>query len=270
MSKSPYSFPARSRAAMIGAIESMGHNRSYHYRSYPFCFNVKLDSGWNDGAAKMQEHADSILRPEWDSEWEAHAEKESESIFYSVQEAMHWQLEDYSTYPGDDSGQWKLETHGRGGGWLCLVGGPGYELHGESLDSIIEAMGFDDDGESDWSFPDIRTLYRALVCMTHDFRREAITNETRYQVARLRAEWEAERLQEADSAMRESIEDRDDARALLAELRGRGAPTSPRLVARLRADIEGLLCAGRECRAKAFKLLGGVPVATLGLIGESS
>lgn len=258
MRKHPYNFSARSRAAMADAIEAIGHQRGYDHRRFPFCFNVKLWDGWNDGAATLNklEGAEWELRPEWDDAWESYAEEHSEGLFERVRDSMYWSMVDsYSTYPGDDCGEWQFEFAGRQGGWLCLVSGPGFDFRNRHLDDIVSEVRGSDPYER-FTWDECKRLYRALVCMAHDFRRDAITAETRYQLAFIRSEWEQEREARIRELWGESCDARHESWRLLAELREQAGTLPPYVESAARDRADGRLRFGRGSRAAMWELLG--------------
>lgn len=278
MAKCPYSFPARSRAAMADAIESIGHYRAYDYGSYrayghgsaryPFCWNVKLDGLWRSDAATLNAaNSDAELRPEWDSAFESYCEGDSgQGVFESVQESMWRQAENYSTWPGDDSGQWKLTLAGRSGGWLCLIDSPVGKLAGQSLDELVESIRLTGEDE-EWSFANVRTLYRGLVCMDSDFTRAKVNEETRYQLAHVRGEWEAERADKIRTLWADARDKRRDARALAAGLAMAG--DIPEVIASHAIHTRReLLLAACRATARAWELLGDVRRADVMESGE--
>lgn len=271
MPKSPYKFPARSRAAMADAIESIGHYRSYGFgrERYPFCWNVKLDGLWRNDASTLNrasegEHA---LRPEWDSEFESYCEGDSgQGVFERVAESMWEQAESYSTWPGDDSGAWGFDLAGRSGGWLCLTKTPVGDVSGQSLDELLEQVRDSADG---WPFNDVRTLYRGLVCMDSDFARAKIDAETQYQLAYVRAEWEESREEKIRELWNGAREARELAQCLAIELRGAADEIPPTIEAQSRERRRELLTGARRDMREAWELLGDLaPSAVLEESGE--
>jgi hypothetical protein len=271
MAKCPYSFPARSRAAMADAIESIGHYRAYGYGSerYPFCWNVKLDGLWRSDAATLNAaNSEHGLRPAWDSAFESYCEGDSgQGVFERVQVSMWFQAENYSTWPGDDSGQWGFTLAGRSGGWLCLVDSPVGKIAGQSLEELVESIRLTGEGE-EWPFANVRTLYRGLVCMDSDFTRDKVNAETRYQLAHVRAEWESERADKIRELWHGAQEDRERARALAIELRGAAGELPPVIESNAKASRRELLKSARRDMGEAWELLGELALADVMESGE--
>jgi len=176
--KHGYRWPLRSRKAMTEYI--LDDSRSYcdHHTRYTFSWNVKAHSV--DWDRPEGEYAFSEQRQE---AWEAHVAKHSWVSETAFEDARRHLVDDeYTTYPGDDQGDWKFEFMGRSGGHLVLVGWSGSD-HIRSLDE--ETL-------SEWTFAEVRQLYRALVCMDHDFTPAKASENIEYHLNFLRMQWEEE------------------------------------------------------------------------------
>lgn len=256
MPKCPYSFPARSRAAMIAAMESIGGYGGWnapHRASYPFAWNVKLQYVPNiETAATLNpfNYDGDQFNAAWDSDFESYMQ--SGDFDSMIIEAMRGAVEDYSTWPGDDSGQFQFDFAGRSGGWLVLTNAFGLDLRGLDFESLRDP--------EEWSFSEVRRLYRAVTVMDSDFSREAVRREMLHQVAFARTQWEESRTAEIAELEAEASGDEITARALIGELceaRRRLPVAFPVICKTIRAAIRHALQDRRDSRRKATRLRDG-------------
>lgn len=218
--KCPYSFPARSREAMIKAMEDVGGYSTRHSGGYPFAWNVKIHR-YPSTARELAEHAEGEpFNPAWDDAWEREMESD-DSFFWSICENMarHYLEGDYSTWPGDDSGEFAFSIAGRSGGWLILESAYGWNMRGFDLDSLRDVQTPYGIEESDWTFAEVRKLYKAIMVMEADFASDKIQREYAYQVAFRRTQWEEERRETIRQLDAEAASDKATALRLLSELR---------------------------------------------------
>ncbi len=186
-----YSFPERSRAGMIRAIERIA-SPYYERRSGRFLFswNVKLGFLVDDSAKGLAPYAESPLDPALDDAWSAALESDSWR-WGCIAEDMGRDVEDYCTYPGNDQGQFSFGFYGRCGGNLCLESAFGQDMTGDIDD--FTAMLAD---KEETPFSDLRRLYRAIVCMDSDFSRAKVRESYCHHLAFMRQSWEEERREE--------------------------------------------------------------------------
>jgi hypothetical protein len=246
---------------MIAAMESIGGYSGWNApsrRAYPFAWNVKIHR-FPDTARQLAEHVDSPLTPAWDSAWEKHCD--SGGFFERICEDMAGQVEDYSTWPGDDSGEFKFSFAGRSGGWLVLESAYGWQMSGLDLDALADQStewGID---RSDWTFAEVRKLYKALMVMESDFASDKIQAEFAWHCAQARQQWEAERRDKIAELQAEATADRSTARRLLLELRGLrrlpGLDAFRESCDTLRSAIRNALADARDTRREALALADG-------------
>lgn len=246
--KSPYRFPARSRAAMITAIQDIGHRRYYRPNAWPFCWNVKLDWSPDFTARELNptEGANGPLDPALDDAWESYCEA-SEGLFWGIAEDMARNFTDseYSTYPGDDAGAFEFGFEGRCGGWLVLRSAYGRNMADLDLDDLADT--------DEWSFPEIRALYRAVVCMERDFSRERVKAEYQFHCAYRRGEWEREK-REREAELRASlVANCQKIRELNREIKQAAGALPETVESVARAEIKRL---ASDCRAALAELRG--------------
>lgn len=185
MNKCLYTFPHKSREAMQGYLldhESYG-GWNHPYRQWsPLAWNVKIhrcDDMARNGAYKTS--------PEFDDAWDSYLEQSNEMFGWICEDmARHYLEGEYTTYPGNDQGDWKFCMAGRSGGHMILESWKGTEfIKGWSKDRWSEYIeGLD--------FNSLRTLYKAARCMDQDFSREAIAKDFDYHLNFRRNAWEEE------------------------------------------------------------------------------
>jgi hypothetical protein len=189
--RNPYSFPARSRKAMIAYVLDRKPYYESHYSRFDFAWNVKAHGvDWQNPTGEYT--LDSNL----DSAWENHLQSSSgDSVTeWAFEDAQSYYRKEWCSYPGDDQGEWIFGFYGRQGGHLCLESWRGYKFNGDDLESIFE--GFSND--------ELRAFYRGIVCADSDFTYAKASANVEYQVNWIRGQWEEEKREEQerrDSAM---------------------------------------------------------------------
>lgn len=183
--KCPYSFPARSRAAMVAAIVAIA--RPYYDRPQRFAFSWNVKAPWPVPvtASQLAPYAECALDPALDSAWEAECSDSIDRFRWLIEDMQRPFIEgEYCTYPGDDAGAFSFGFYGRQGGHLCLESAFGLRL--EHIGDIEEELS--DPAQTDFKF--LRRLYRALVVMDSDFSREKVREAFAYAWAWQRQQWE--------------------------------------------------------------------------------
>lgn len=259
--RNPYRFPARSRAAMIAALESVG-GRSDRHGSYPFAWNVKIYR-YPTSARELEEYNESgtpFLKA-WDSAWEK--ECESDYFFSSITEGMARDVleDDYSTWPGDDAGQYKFGFAGRSAGWLVLESAFGWNMRGFDLESLADQYTQWGVERSEYTFAEVRKLYRAVMTMESDFESEKVQRQFARECAFRRSQWEEERRERLAETIAEAAADMATAKRLIGELRAlRRLPGLAAFTAScdaLRGAIANAIGDAREARKLAYALASG-------------
>ena len=192
MARCPYKFPARSRKAMLAAIESMARPYWDHGTAYAFSWDVKAPFPFPQSAADLNpyHYEGGAFNAAWDSAWEAELEERMGWII----ERMRDRADEYSTWPGDDQGSFQFAFAGRQGGHMVLTHAFGIKLGGYTITELLE------DRMPSGNPENVKRLYRALVCMTADFSRERVRDAFAYTVAFERLQWEEERQMAAQAA----------------------------------------------------------------------
>jgi hypothetical protein len=174
-----YTWPHRTKKARIeylAAHESYGGWNHPARRWSPLAWNVKIHRA--DLTGKCGDYEVSDLR---DEAWNEYAQTSGSLWTMIVEDMQRMYLEgEYSTYPGDDQGDWEFTFAGRSGGWMLLKESKwSFADAGEWRDWLLEQ-----DKET------IEKLYRAVRCMDADFTSEKISREFEYQVNFQRSQWE--------------------------------------------------------------------------------
>jgi hypothetical protein len=180
----PYTWPHRSRAAIVDYLTDR-RGRSYHCQKYFFAWNVKVYRAKFDGASLRT--YDPTLNPALDSEWDSYVESHGDPLFW------HWcedagrdiSEDEWTSYPGDDQGDWEFSFAGRSGGWIVLEKWRGRDVRNP-------------DDFSEWSWPDLVAFYRGIRCADSDFTQSNAVVSVEDYAAAYRADWEAEKREEAE------------------------------------------------------------------------
>lgn len=199
--KCPYTYPHKSKAGMVQYLASHDSYGGWNHpnRGFsPLSWNVKLYNFKTDGKQGEFTATESL-----DDAWEQYTQDTPE-LFEWVVEDMRRQYSEgeYTTYPGNDQGDWEFCFAGRSGGHMLLESWKGC---GYSIDFLGDFS-----SEADWEqwldglcFQDLKALYRAVRCMDADFTRDKINREVEYQVSFRREQWEAEQKETEDMACRD-------------------------------------------------------------------
>ena len=193
----PYAFPLKSRAAMTDYILD---RRAYvdRYTRHPFSWNVKAYRvDW------IRPKGEATLDPALDVEWAKHVEREYG--VYGVEPAAFNDAQrqyaegEWTSYPGDDQGDWKFGFYGRCGGHLVLESWCGKSFSRMDEDDLRAYL----DG---CDFAAVRKFYRALVCMDSDFTPANASANVESHVNLRRELWEEARREERDAALADFVE----------------------------------------------------------------
>lgn len=199
MPKTPYSFPLKSRAAIVEFLTRDG--RAYDGRRYNFAWNVKTYGASFDGDSLRQHFPD--LDPALDAEFQEVAESDPSLFWHWLEDASRYVGDgEWCSYPGDDQGDWQFAFAGRSGGWLVLEKWRGRDMRGIDFADMLDP--------EEWSFSDLRAFYRGIVCADSDFTPAKAAREVEWQAAAYRDQWESERRteqEEQDSAVAQQIQD---------------------------------------------------------------
>lgn len=253
MSKCPYHFPARSREAMIQAMESIG---GYYEsgRRFAFSWNVKLPYCNRDNEARTLNpfHPEGgQFAPALDDSWEK--EMQSDGFDWRIIEDMRGAVDFYSVWPGVDEGRFRFSFAGRQGGHLLLESAYGVDMSQLDFDDMRDVKTEWGIERSEWSFPEIRRLYRAIVQMDSDFSRDRVHDSMLHAIAFARYQWEEEQAESLESLLSEADAARDVAADILAAMRSSELPAVIMRESRLR--VAKLAREARTARIEAARIL---------------
>lgn len=180
----PYTWPHRSRAAIVDYLTDRCAYFDY-CRAYLFAWDVKVSMARFDGAS-LRKH-DPCLDPTLDSEWESLVESDDRLFWEWCEDAGRDISEDeWTSYPGDDQGDWRFSFAGRSGGWIVLEKWRGRDVSNP-------------DDFSEWSWPDLVAFYRGIRCADSDFTQANAVANVESHAADYRYDWEAEKREEAEA-----------------------------------------------------------------------
>ena len=189
MTNAPYTFPHRSRAAIAEYLTRDG--RAYDYRRYNFAWNVKTHGARFDGG-HLRAHHNAGLNPALDAEFQDMAESDPYLFLHWCEDAARWVSEgEWTSYPGDDQGDWDFAFAGRSGGWIVLQNWRGRDMRD------VEAADFLD--RDLWPWTDLVAFYRGIRCADSDFTPEKAAREVEHQATLYREDWENNREEEQDA-----------------------------------------------------------------------
>lgn len=191
--KSKYIFPHKSRKSIIQYFTNHTQYQGWNHPSRgwsPFAWNVKIynedeSGGW---ATKIHEPLDPLLNEEWEIYY-----KKNQFVIWDnvIEDCRNYYRKHYTTYPGDDQGDWEFCFGGRSGGWMILE-----KWRNTNFLSKFSRFEF-----LDWldelSFSDLFTLYKAIRCMDVDFTREKMESNFNYNLSFYRVNWENNLKEEA-------------------------------------------------------------------------
>lgn len=192
MTNKPYSFPLRSRKAMVDYLTDRT-SYSDHYQRYVFNWNVKARHvNWR------HPQGECAIRADLDADWESELQKRDYEQ-RAFEDARRYVEDGWTSYPGDDQGDWEFYFLGRNGGHLCLE-----KWRGRDMRDL-------DPGDfANWSLADLRAFYRGIVCADSDFTPEKASKEVERHLNYQRAEWEREIDESRDCTARKMENARPD------------------------------------------------------------
>lgn len=227
----PYSFPART---LGDVIDFLARDRS---RQYAYHRETGSRLAWYVKAHNIDVHgkeSEYERNAALDDAWEKHLEtRKGLPVWeHAIEQAQEYYRRDWSSYPGDDQGDWRFAFGGRSSGWLCLQEWRGYKFarmdESEYHDFIAGLIHhyLEGDGKADY----LEGFYIGIVCADADFTGEKASANVSYHYGFERQQWEEERGNLADaieSAMRAAAIDvletygleLDDSDAFQAQLR---------------------------------------------------
>lgn len=260
----PYNFAARSRVAMVAAIESISSPYYDSRERFAFSWNVKLPycSSANEAKTLDSFHPEGgRFAPALDGAWET--EMERDGFDGEIIEDMRCDVEDYSTFDGESV---EFSFAGRQGGHLCLESIQGNDLKGFNIDSLLDQRTGWGLERSEYTFKEVRSLYRALVCIEHDFRAEAIRAAMLHAIAWTRMQWEEAQAERLETLLGNAKASKELAGEILAAMRSSVLPAV--IMAESRLRVAKLARDSRTQRIEAARIIFADEAAEL--FGEAA
>lgn len=186
----PYTFPHRSRAAIVEYLTER-RARSYNYQTYRFAWCVKVHSARFDGDA-LRKHIPG-LNPALDSAWDSYVESPGDGLFWQWCEDAGRDISagEWSSYPGDDQGEWEFSFAGRSSGWIVLEKWRGRDMRSPDAFDLMDSDA--------WPWADLVAFYRGIRTADSDFTPAKAAANVEYYAADHREQWEAEIKAERDA-----------------------------------------------------------------------
>lgn len=189
----PASCPYDLSAKTIGeAVAVILEDRRYwnRYDVSPLAWNVKAYRYDVNGA-----DAEGPRNKDLDSAWEKYVESSAgqwvyEAAFSSAQEYFR---KEWSSYPGDDQGDWEMEFWGRQGGHLVVTKWKGYKIEGKDRHEWGQFVAELVLGLVEYGRKDFADLYRGVVTADRDLTPENASKEVTYHYGFQRQIWEQDR-----------------------------------------------------------------------------
>lgn len=173
-----YSFPDRTRAAIIGYLSTHDVHRDGPYDSFRFSWGIKAHGF--DASGKDYE----LRSPSLDRLWEALVEKDGQGIFEAAcGDGLSTYLEgSFSAWPRDEDGDFRFAVQGRSGGHLVMTHWRGRSLSFDTVSDIIDWASELDDADLVDFYAGMKTLDvdvdpRRELAFQYGFQRELKEDE---------------------------------------------------------------------------------------------
>jgi hypothetical protein len=184
----PYDFPPIGRVGIITELMNHSVHRDGPYDDFYLSWNVKMDMDLDETGKKGDYNVDS----QFDEKWSEYFERYNDHVFYDIIGEMtrfYCDEQLYSTFPGDDQGDYGFALQGRHGGHLVLKTVEGSEIKFNSYSNVQEVLNnLDDD--------DLVKLYKVVKSLDHDITKQKLANEWAYQLNfmrnRMEEDWKLE------------------------------------------------------------------------------
>lgn len=183
----PYDFPPIGRVGMIAELMDHAVHNMDRYGPHYFSWNVKI---WGTDDSGHYEGVDNDKA--FDDRWKEYWEENSEWLWNAIVEDCRRRFSEgeYTTYPGNDQGDYEFAFVGRSGGHLALTAVAGEKIAFESMADIgIILNGLPD--------ADLAKLYHVVKTLDVDATPEKARQEFDYQLAFHRETKEEEWVEEA-------------------------------------------------------------------------
>lgn len=198
-----YPFAAETLGDVIEFLmQDRSRQYSYHRETGSrLAWYVKASPDVN-GRIDGKPNGDHKRNPDLDEAWEKYLEGRKGSHVWerAFEDAQSYYRTDWTSYPGDDQGDWRFAFGGRSGGWLCLQEWRGHKFvrmdESELAQFVAELVHhyLEGDGKADY----LESFYIGIVRADQDFTGKNASANVSYGYAQAREEWETERENLAD------------------------------------------------------------------------
>lgn len=190
----PYTFPHRSRLAMIDYLTSHHSYVPMNTRNGGFCLAWNIKCNFNlDTSGTSDEH-----NPAFNDAWNEHVGNDREGYLFNqaCENGLRQYLDkEWTNYPGIEQGEWEFATNGRSGGHLILTDAPSWAclpFGWASCRATWSSRGDFTEWLEALPYITLRRFYKAIRVLDVDLSRDAIRKEMAYQFSFLRQLWEEE------------------------------------------------------------------------------
>lgn len=193
MAKCPYTFPDRTRKAMLAYLaEHKGYCPMNTWNGgFVLAWNIKVHNADYSGKSS---NGDFKTNDRFDAQWDS-CVQDSPSLFNDACESATRQYTDkeWTNWPGIEQGEWDFGINGRSGGYMILMDAPAWIPKPQGWACC--KMTWDSRGDyQDWlnrlDTPTLKQFYRAIRILDCDLRSAACDQEVSYQFAFFREQWE--------------------------------------------------------------------------------
>lgn len=213
MSKCPYSFPDRTRKAMIAylAAHCGYHPMNSWNGGFVLSWNIKV---YNADYSGKSGDCDSPVCERFDAQWDEYVRQNNELFWEACSDAARQYMEkEWTNWPGIEQGEWGFSLNGRSGGHMILTEAPGWlpAPRAWAMSSMIwESRAAYQRWLAELDTKTLTQFYRAIRVLDHDLRREAVESEVSWQIALQRSQWEEDLIRAENCGARKMEGDRPD------------------------------------------------------------
>lgn len=199
MKRSPYTFPHRSRKAMLAYL---GDHESYVPMN---TWNGGFVLAWNIKVHRFDEMGhcggcDAPANARFDSQWRDELESNHNLFNECCENATRQYTEgEWTNYPGIEQGEWQFGINGWSGGYMILTHTPTWcpsPCRWRCFPMVWESRGDYQEWLGELDTPTLKQFYRAIRVLDRDLRREACGQEVSYHFAWRRSQWEESLLEQ--------------------------------------------------------------------------
>ena len=213
MKRSPYSFPHRSRKAMLAYLAD-------HESYVPMnTWNGGFVLAWNIKVYRIDEtghsgDCDAPANARFDSQWRDELDSNPNIFNECCEDATRQYTEgEWTNYPGIEQGEWQFGINGRSGGYMILTNAPSWcpaPCRWRCFPMTWESRGDYQEWLGELDTATLKQFYRAIRVLDHDLRREACESEVSYQFAWRRSQWEESLIEKETCDARKLEKSRPD------------------------------------------------------------